>query len=66
VRSLSLLSILVMALWCGGCVQGPLVKVGSSDKPLVDVKINQGRDGSSAANKKDEKAPDRTPGPEAR
>jgi len=45
--------IVVAAMWCSGCVQGPLVKVGGGDKPLVDVKINQGADNPAPPVKKD-------------
>jgi len=48
-----LLVVFLTALWCGGCVQGPLVKVGGGDKPLVDVKITQGQDNPTPADKKD-------------
>ena len=58
-RRMFLPVILAAAVWCGGCVQGPLVKVGGSDKPLVDVKINQGAPDAGSDNKKGSKTPGR-------
>jgi len=50
--------IVAVALWCGGCVQGPLVDFGKRDKPFVDIKINEGdQKDSTGQEKKDTKPP---------
>ena len=45
--------VLAAAMGCVGCVQGPLVKVGGGDKPLVDVRIQQGQDNPAPPDKKE-------------